>query len=266
MRYILPLIFLLGCSAATGQDPVSRADAENIEQQLKSMPEHQTEAARSAIKRVVLLRMMFLVQASHRNTPEHDAECLALARRLQAPEAYVSLLEAETLGPLSGRDYYEHNKAVDELMRSYRVDALSARLLAERVRCNEQQARELMEWLPVQFVFNTIPDATLNAQDYGNQLRALRDLFERMHQQYAKVTDRASADTAADSLLECLPWIAKTGGLRLLISERRSTDLPGYRQIVHPTESKLNEQRSRLVESNFYGSKKLDALDELLCL
>ena len=267
MRRFLSSLVALGCLAAAEPPPVASSSAAASEK-LAGEAEltEQEQRARCAIKRVHLLRMFFLVQTRYRNTPQHDAECLALARRLQAPADYVELLEAEASGTLSGLSYYEHNKAVDTLMDRYGVDALAARLLAERLQCNEQEAHEFVEWLPVQFVFNTVPNRRLSPQEFMNQLHALRRLFERMEQEYAKATDRTSADAAANALLQALPWLPQSAHLRLIIGQRRSVDLPGYRQFVLPAEQKLNEQRSRLIETGFYGSKKLNAIDQLLCL
>lgn len=269
MKYALLLTFLLGCPAGAQQGSLPPVSAASIEAEVKAMLVEQVEAARSAIKRVHLLRMMFLVQDRHRNTPEHGAECLAMARRLQAPAAYVNLLKEELADSplsLSGRAYYAHNKLMTELMRAYGVDDLSARLLAERVHCNEQQARELSEWLPVQFVFDRVPVSKLTPDDYVKELQSLRDLFEHMQQEYAKVVDRASADAVADALLGSLPLLQKTAYLRFMISKKHSTDIPGYQQYIYPTEHKLNELRARLIETFFYGSKKLNAVDELMCL
>ncbi len=269
MKYALLLTFLLGYSAGAQQQPKPPVSVEGIEEQVKAMSVEQVEAARSAIKRVHLLRMMFLVHARHRNTPEHGAECLAMARRLQAPSAYVNLLEEELAAAplsLSGRAYYEHNKLMAELMRVYKVDELSARLLAERVHCDEQQAREFAEWLPVQYVFDRVPMVKFTPNDYVSELQSLRDLFEHMQQEYAKVVNRASADAAADALLGSLPLLQKTAHLRLMIGRKHSTDIPGYQQFVYPVEQKLNELRARLIETSFYGSKKLSAMDELMCL
>ncbi len=266
MRRFLLLFSLLGCFAAAKQQPTAPLSAASVEPVGEVEAAEQEQRARCALKRVHLLRMFFLVQAHHLNTPEHDAECLALARRLQAPAAYIKLLEVEAAGPLSGRDHYEHNEAVNQVMIAYGVDALAARLLAERLCCNEQQARELTEWLPMDFVFNVVPRSQLSPQDVSDQLAAMRELFERMQQEYSKAVDRESADAAANDLLQVLSWLPKSAPLRLIIGRRRSVDFPGYSQIVLPAEQKLNEQRKRLIEADFYGSKKLNAMDQLLCL
>ena len=264
MKTFVILALLLG-SLTTAESPVGPASPElSTVEQIRTMPPEQWETERCAMKRVMLLRMLFLVHDRYRSTPEHSAECLALARQLQAPKAYIALLEAEA--PLSGRNHYEHQRAMSQLMNAYALDELSARLLAESVRCDEKQARELVEWLPMQHVFNLVPGTKPDLQDITNQLQALRELFECMEKEYAGVKDRASADAAADALLTALPFLTESAHVRLIIRKQQSTDLPGYHQIVQPIENKLNELRIRLIESAFYGSKRLIAMDELLCL
>ena len=268
MKALFPVMLSAAC-AVGAQEPAPETSpypAPPTPQQLQAMPAEQLEAARCAMKRVLLLSALYLTQDRHRTTPEHAAECLALARRLQAPAEYVQLLEVTAQGDLGGQAHYLHRSALRNVVAAYGVDAVAVRLLAETVHCTAQQARELDEWLPMRHVFNLVPDADLTSEDMNKQLSALRTLFERMSEQYAKVTDRASADAAAEALLDALQYVSQSSYIRLIVNKQRSTDFPGYARIVGEAAGQLRKHRVRLLEASFYGSFKLAALDELLCL
>ncbi len=265
---ILPIVLLVALPAVAGQTQPEGAGGTPAEHAASGKEDAQpTQGESCAIKRVLLLSMMHLVRERHSMPPQYVAECVACAKRLQAPAAFIEYYEVGNSGKLGGRAFYDNHRAMSALLIKYRVDELAIRLLAEDIPCSEQQARELVEWLPVEHIFNLMPPShQVTREVIERQMSELLELYERISDEYAKVTDRAGADAAADALLDTLPVLSEIPDVRLLLNKLRSENRAAFVRVLGPTGKRLSEQRVKLVESNFYGSVKLAVMDALLCI
>ncbi len=264
----LPILLFLVLPATAGQPQTVGEENAPAGQAVNDEGSAQpTQEECCAIKRVLLLSMMHLVRERHSLPTQYVAECVAFAKRLQAPAAFIECYEVGNGGKLGGRAFYDNHRAMNALLIKYRVDELAIRLLAEEVPCTVQQARELVEWLPVQHIFNLMPPPQqITREVFDRQMSKLKQLHERMGVEYAKVVDRAGADAAADALLDTLPVLSEIQDVRLLLNKLRSENRAAFAQALGPVGKHLSELRVKLVESNFYGSVKLAVMDTLLCI
>ncbi len=247
------------CADEPAADSVQQATSDEANEQ-------RVQAEKCAIKRVLLLSMMHLVRERHVLPAQYAAECVAMAKRLQAPPAFITCYEAGNSGKLGGRAHYDNHRTMKALLIKYGIDELAIRLLAEDVHCTLQQARELADWLPVQFLFNLIPPQHhISREEFDRQLAALSRLYSQAADEYAKVSDRASADAAADALLTSLPILAETQDVRIFMSKLRDADRDAFLHALGPVAKQLSNLRVKLVESNFFGSVKLAMIDALIC-
>ncbi len=234
----------------------------------ENTPAPPTEEQRDAIKRTLLARAVRLTEDQHRITPDSAQKTLTLARQLGVPGDFLSLLSREAGVPMGGRAAYEHRQAMQALSEHYGIDALQIRLFAEGLRNNRREAEQLISWLPMRYLFNTITEekkAVLNEETRRAYLEALRGMYAKMLEIYATVSSHDSAEAAAEQLLGCLPDMDRTLPIRFVIRRVGARRVPEYDEIVGEVAHAISVQRKRLFESAFYSSQRMAALDALLC-
>ena len=266
MMRLLPIALLAAAGLSAGQGAPSLLPELPTHEDVLALPAEEQLAAREAVKKVLLHRTLRQKDDAARLTPANAAASLALAQQLHAPEPFVRMLELEAAGHLSGRDLHEYRRAFNELVAAYGVDALQMRLYSETRAYTTEEMRRVFEWLPLEHVFNLVPDMEMGAAVIEAQLSTLAEVFARMAQIYAGVTSREQADAAAEELLPLLAAYDTTSPVRLLLMvEGGSPRLMAlFARLIEPVAAPLTEQRRRLLETDYYGSRRLSTLDFLL--
>lgn len=258
---------LLVCTAAAQapkQEPWLPALPDT--QAVQSMPEQERSAATAAIKRVMLYRYIRMREERHRYTPENAAECVALAQKLGAPEVLVKLLQLEAEKELSGREQYECRQALQTLMYTYGVDILGMRLFVESLHYPADTLRRVVDALPMDVVFNLMPQEQPTKEEAELQLTTLADTYAQMVEVYSGIESREQAEAAVPRLMPLL--FACNAALPLRRSLAQGSSASGlsslYERLVEPRQRELHEHRIRLAQTMHYGSAMLAALDFLL--
>ena len=234
-------------------------------EEVLKLPAEQQLAAREAVKRVVFARLVRQKEDARRLTRENSAACVALARQLNAPQALVELLQMEAEQQLSGRLLYDHRLAFNNLVRAYGVDALQIRLFTEGMHVSDKDLREICDWLPKEHLFNLVPETPVPTEELLVQLSLLGEIYAQIDHLYKGVTDKEQADAAAQSLLDSLQSFDATAPVRKVLIDRKVPRVTAvFQQLLLPIMQQLSEQRTRLQQADFFGSRHLAALDYLL--
>lgn len=268
MKRLLPIALLVVASVSVGQEIEKKSllPALPAREELLAQPPEAQLAAREAVKKVLLHRTLRQKDDAARLTLANAAESLALAQQLKAPEPLIRMLELEASGRLSGRELHEYREAFNHLTAAYGVDALQMRLYSENQAYTTDEMRRVFEWLPLEHVFNLVPDTELGAAAIEEQFSTLAEIFARMAQVYAGVSSREQADAAAEELLPLLAAYNTTSPVRLLFMAAGNSPrlMAPFARLVEPAAARLIEQRRRLIETDYYGSRRLSTLDFLL--
>lgn len=253
-------LLLAADPAAEEQSSLPRVPSE---EEVQQQPEPQRLAARQSVKQVMLRRIIRLKAERRRLTPENSAACVALAAQLHAPAELVELLRLETAGPLGGRDLYEHSQALSKLVHAYGVDDLQIRLFVEGLNFTPQEWADIAEWLPTESVFNMVSRRSVTNEELEFQFTLLADLYSRLAAEYEEITNREQADAAAERLLGLLHSYDAVMPARLVLSGARgeAPSASATDSLLQPVIRQLVKQRQRLREADFFGSRRLAALD-----
>lgn len=234
-------------------------------EQVLQMPAEEQQAARMAVKKVTLHRILRQKDDAARLTPENAAECRALAETLHAPAEMVQLLEAEARGPLSGRALYDQRQAFNSLVAAFGVDAVQMRLYVESQSYSTAEMRRALEQLPLETLFNLVPQGELTDEAALQQLDTLAVVYQKAAELYSGVSNREQADAAAVALTELLREFDTTSPVRLeIMAYRSSRFMEPYARIVQKHAAQYIEQRIKLLEADFYGSRLLSTIDFML--
>ena len=233
-------------------------------EQIIAQPQEEQLAQRTRVKQVLLQRALRQKDDGARLLPENAAECLALAERIGAPEPLVQMLRLEA-GGLHGRDLYEYRQAFSRLTAAYGVDALQMRLCTEQLSLSTAELRRAFEGIPLEHIFDLVPISEPDEEEITRQMSTLASVYNRLADALAGVTDRVSADAAAEALIPLLPDFNSTLLSRLRVEQgSQYIFLKNYASIVAPVVERLERIRRPIAESAFYGSSKLTLLDYLL--
>lgn len=263
MNKILIACALLGGAIAAGQEPASEPTppAEQVQQ----LPEAERLAAREAVKKVMLYRTLKLKEDASRLTAKNMADSVERAVELKAPEAFIRLLRREASESMSGRERYELRLALSKLVAAYGVDTLQMRLFMEGLPYPPREIGEALEWLPLENVFNLVPQGDLPIDTLEFQLVELADTYRRMADIYKDVSNTEQAEAAADQLLELLPGYDATSPARLQVLEKQNERLEAlYQRLVMPMAEQMLRQRFKLREAGYFDSRRLAVIDYLL--
>ncbi len=222
----------------------------------------------SALKAVWLERLIRAREERNRVSRENLSHCMMAAQRLGAPAAFVEMLRRQAAGALPNRERYLLERAQQELLSAYGVDARELRFFVEGCGLSATQLREVALWLPLPALFNVLPPAGEElssrslAMNYVEMMAARRDLAAV----WRSATDAASAAAAAEAslplLLRCL------SALRVLQSVPDEAQLSGavapYAGIAAVVDEAYTRERDRLRRNAWFGSPRLQVLDYLL--
>ena len=232
-----------------------------------ALPIEQQLAAREAVKKVMLHRVLRQKDDAARLTTDNAKECLALAGQLPTmPEPLIRMLEREASGQLSGRELHEYRDAFAKLVAAYGVDMMLMRLYSENQAYTTAEMRRVFEWLPLQHVFNLVPTQKPDSAAIQAQFMTLQKIFTRMTEVYAGVNNREQADAAAEALIPLLEDFDATSPVRLMLAKEGQSPrlMRPFEYYVQPVAAAYVAQRRRLIETEYYGSRRLSTLDFLL--
>lgn len=272
-RLTASILCLLAAELCAGQGDAVPLPADEVtllpplptHEELMQLPESELHSARAAVKQVMVQRTLRQKEDGARLTLQNAADCLALALRLQAPAPFVEMLRLEAGGQLRGRDLHDYRQAFTDLVMAYGIDALAIRLCTEGLPYSVADLRSVLDWLPLEHVFNLVPGVELSEQVMNAQFSTLAELYRSRAEVYAGVSNREQADAAAEALLDQLSSYESTASVRLLLTKQQDTNLLDYfRELVRREAPALPEHRRRLQEVDYYGSRKLALLDYLL--
>lgn len=265
MRYAPAIALLLAAVCAEEEAAPPAAPAAALSEPAPRQTPEQRAAEASAVKRVMLHRSIRMRADRHRYTRENAEASAALAAELRAPAALVELLRAEAAAPLRGNAFYEHRRALHRLLQEYGVDELGILLFAEGVNFPLQEVQQAAEALPMEPLFNLLPQRASTPEELAQQVDILAAAYAQMVPVYSRISSREQADAAAAELLPLLSACDAALPLRMVVSVRGATPAHLlYQRKVAPHRRELVEHRRRLREAMFYGSALLAALDYLL--
>ena len=273
MKLPLTLCALLLAAAPASPGQGSAAEQPSLlppvpsREEVLQLPEQERLAARESIKKVLLQRTFRQKDDGARLTPENAAECLSLAESLPGiPPAFLAMLRVEAAGELYGRDLYDYRQAFSDLVSAYGVDALLMRLSVESLPYTTAELRSVVQGLPLEHVFNLVPAGELTDAMAEEQMATLKRVYTRMTELYGGIFTREQADAAADAMVELLAEYDTTLALRLrLIRKAGERYMEAFTRTVQPAAQELQKKRKLLIETDFYGSRRLAYLDYLLC-
>ena len=225
------------------------------------------ELERNAMTRALLVRTSMAKAARGRILPATNSATAHLARREGAPEEFCSLLEKLARGNLSRRQEYAAEQALRQLLEeTYAIDTLQMRLFSETLELPAREHLVYMLQFPTGGMFDMVsaqpPSQEQVLADIMEMTRVLRQENEILKQ----VHDLRSADAAALQLQQLLPqWgtTAPTRYHRSSVAQQLSTAAGWAAQILDSTTEQLVRTRRALYEKGWYGSTRLEAMDEL---
>ena len=266
MKRFITIALLLACGVGAGEQPAPPTlPPVPTAEELLALPAEELLAARESVKKVMLHRALRQKDDAARITLENVAECLALARRLHAPEPFIRMLELEAADSFSGRALHEYRDAFNRLVAAYGVDAVQMRLYTENQSYSTAEMRRVLESIPLRGAFNLVPRVHLDVDAVEAQLTMLGRVYACMAEVYAGVNSREEAEAAADALLPLLEDYDSTATVRMiLMASGEPEQNPLFARLALPAAKRCMEQRRRLMETDYYGSRRLSTLDFLL--
>ncbi len=223
----------------------------------------------SALKAVWLERLIRAREERNRVSRENLSRCAMLARRLGAPAVFAEMLRRQAAGALPNRERYLLERAQQEFLSAYGVDARELRFFVEGCGLSPAQLREVAAWLPLPALFNELPAAAGEelssrslAMNYVELMAARRDLAAV----WRSATDAASAEAAAEA---SLPLLARClSAMRVLQSVPDEVPLSSavapYAGIAALVDEAYARERDRLRRNAWFGSPRLQVLEYFL--
>ncbi len=258
----------LACSPAVAQEGAGPSAQPEPEPEGAALPVELRAQQQLALKTVWLERLIRAREERHRVTRENLSHCTVLALRLGAPAEFVNMLRRQAAGNLPARERHALESALQDLLAAYGVDARELRFFVEGSHLSAAQLRDVAGWLPLEGMFNIVDpaaEAPSSEEDvaahYCELLAALRDVAVA----WRGVVDLASANAAADALRPVL--LRHQVALRPLLlapPDMRAAAIAPYAADAAPVNEACNRERDRLQEHAWYGSHRLQLLDDLL--
>ena len=222
---------------------------------------------RCGIKYALVCRISSSKIDRNRISTELNKATAAIARRSGAPELFCQYLELMADQSLSRRQEYELRQAFNYLVgETYGVDMLQMRVFSESLDLPAKQHLAYMAGLPVAFMFDR-PSAEPPARDVLlSDICTMTNVLRQCNETLGKVTDPASAELAAEQLKTLLPLWNTTLRTREHVRNMSVQFLPHEKlalQLLESTTRSLIASRRRLLEKKWFGSVRLEAVDEL---
>ncbi len=240
--------------------PPTRAEVERL-------PAVRRLQEQSALKAVWLERLIRAREERNRVSRDNLSHCALMAARQGAPAVFVELLRRQAEGALSFRERHLLESAQLSLLSAYAVDARELRFFVEGTSLAPEALREVAAWLPLAGLFNipaSAEDMPVSSRALGSDYIEVLAVYHDLAAAWKEVVDRETADAAAGALL---PALARYGtamrSLLLASPELRSAATAPYAPYAGPVEAAYTRERSRMLEQNWFGSARLQALDYL---
>ena len=226
------------------------------------------ELERNALKRALLFRVSLSKADRGRISPETNRATAQQARRYGAPETFCRLLERLASGTLSRRQEYAVEQALRQLIgETYAVDSLQMRLVSEALGLPPREHLAFMLALPVGSMFDLVPAQLPPQQQVLSDILAMTNTMRREIRILQTVQDLPSADAAATQLLPLLPVWGTTLPTRYHRAELGAQMDAATRwaaQLMQGTMDELLALRRDLHKKGWFGSTRLETVDELL--
>ena len=216
----------------------------------------------SAIKRVHLLQQLQFIADGHTMTDGNRMATVYLAMKLDAPQAYIQMLQAEANQVLSTVQYRVLRRAYDRLFEVYGVDALGIRFFAESELASLEELSDMSGEIPLESLFNLVKVESITTAQAAEDLQEVAQVYMELSRIYAEVTDAEQASAVVPQVLELVKRFGKVyPGLAMAPDSIRSQLSAAYSLKIQPVLPALITQRQRLREENFYGNSRLKVLD-----
>ena len=216
----------------------------------------------SAIKRVHLLQQLQFIADGHTMTDGNRMATVYLAMKLDAPQAYIQMLQAEANQVLSTVQYRVLRRAYDRLFEVYGVDALGIRFFAESELASLEELSDMSGEIPLESLFNLVKVESITTAQAAEDLQEVAQVYMELSRIYAEVTDAEQASAVEPQVLELVKRFGKVyPGLAMAPDSIRSQLSAAYSLKIQPVLPALIAQRQRLREENFYGNSRLKVLD-----
>lgn len=216
----------------------------------------------SAIKRVHLLQQLQFIADGHTMTDGNRMATVYLAMKLDAPQAYIQMLQAEANQVLSTVQYRVLRRAYDRLFEVYGVDALGIRFFAESELASLEELSDMSGEIPLESLFNLVKVDSITTAQAAEDLQEVAQVYMELSRIYAEVTDAEQASAVVPQVLELVKRFGKVyPGLAMAPDSIRSQLSVAYSLKIQPVLPALITQRQRLREENFYGNSRLKVLD-----
>lgn len=216
----------------------------------------------SAIKRVHLLQQLQFIADGHTMTDGNRMATVYLAMKLDAPQAYIQMLQAEANQVLSTVQYRVLRRAYDRLFEVYGVDALGIRFFAESELASLEELSDMSGEIPLESLFNLVKVDSITTAQAAEDLQEVAQVYMELSRIYAEVTDAEQASAVVPQVLELVKRFGKVyPGLAMAPDSIRSQLSAAYSLKIQPVLPPLITQRQRLREENFYGNSRLKVLD-----
>lgn len=216
----------------------------------------------SAIKRVHLLQQLQFIADGHTMTDGNRMATVYLAMKLDAPQAYIQMLQAEANQVLSTVQYRVLRRAYDRLFEVYGVDALGIRFFAESELASLEELSDMSGEIPLESLFNLVKVDSITTAQAADDLQEVAQVYMELSRIYAEVTDAEQASAVVPQVLELVKRFGKVyPGLAMAPDSIRSQLSAAYSLKIQPVLPALITQRQRLREENFYGNSRLKVLD-----
>lgn len=216
----------------------------------------------SAIKRVHLLQQLQFIADGYTMTDGNRMATVYLAMKLDAPQAYIQMLQAEANQVLSTVQYRVLRRAYDRLFEVYGVDALGIRFFAESELASLEELSDMSGEIPLESLFNLVKVDSITTAQAAEDLQEVAQVYMELSRIYAEVTDAEQASAVVPQVLELVKRFGKVyPGLAMAPDSIRSQLSAAYSLKIQPVLPALITQRQRLREENFYGNSRLKVLD-----
>lgn len=223
---------------------------------------------RAAIKRCLMYRTSLAKSARNRISPEINRSIATMAERLGAPSLFSRYLELMADESLSRRQQYALNQTFNYLVQeTYSIDTLSIRLVSESLKLPPAEHAAFMLQLPAAHLFDIATGAAPPREQWLSDIQTMTTVLRNCDTVLKTVHDRATADAAALQLLAWLPVWNTTRELRAYGRSAGMKFTPAENfavQLLESVSSGIMETRRRLHENEWYGSTRLETVDELL--
>lgn len=236
------------------------------EADVQALPVRVRQQQAAAMKRVLLLRELQCKADAYYTTPGNYMAAAALAAKLEAPPAFVALLQAGTgVENMSVAQQDALLQGIERLCVLYAVDSMGIRLYAESELATPEELADFTATLPLGGVFNLVDVQGRTTEQFAADLAEVAALYREMLQLYASITTPEQAQAAIPQM-EAL--VARFGvvytGLMLAPQQVQQKLGPQYAEKILPQLPLLKEQRARVREAAFYGNAYWRVLDSFI--